>query len=992
MKSKFLKIAGVKTEEDFYKKFPTKESFMAKYGKVLEKADPGITSPKFGSINTPSLKGASNIGINSNFQYTPLQLGKIDYSDIGINSNFQYNPLQLGEIDYSGIGVNPDVNSKKSGIKLKDVLSGIAPNIDAIAGAISDIKENKRTLKQSKQYATISGLAAQANASGEKPTRRYVRPEDNLVTNINPYGNGTNYLAAKDGKKLKKGEFGLDAFSGISGDLGGLLASKIQGGKTVGPGSKIGSSVLGTVGNLILPGVGGLIGSAVGGLAGGLIAGDGKIQKEIENNQNKIMNNSIAQQIGASLGNNSSFMEHGGKSKKYRTGGNLRNNELFDGDLQIHRGDAEVISENPYLPKQGETILFRGPSHDNGGMPISYGKNGVEVEGGEPAMVMENGGKDDNLVVFGNMKIPDYGASEIGDKKAKGVKFKTYIKDLSKKEARQNKIIDKSISLIDDADDRDPFEKLKMNSGKAMFQGSNMKLKDIAQKKLNTYAVQDAILETADEYNLKSNKLASSKLAKVAKFGGKFKNDFAKDGIVKDLTDMAPMVANPYGSFFYNNNQSEQFDDVDLDKLRANLSNFAPMLNNPYGQNFYRNEDLPELYTFDDDDDVNSGIEFSYTDKKDNNEIDPSEKLTDEDFRKGPSLEGMNRLSSIFGARGPMNMSSSNLFEKKPVQQKPAGIEDDSVYLNEPAVVRAKTLERSKPMGYPFPLDESRLKGLSLPEIPLPQPIPISKKAIRKSSKGDRPPFKFPEIDKNDLKDYLNLGANLAQPFLRQPFNQSLDYTQIAPELLAMSQNQIEPVNMQTYQPMLNQAQNYNYQDQLNEITAQSRAAERLAQSNPAAAAMLFSQVASAKNKVLAEQFRINQAEKQRIAEQNSQVLNDAQLKNLAMYDQQFVRQSEAKSRTKSQNIEISKSIADKIAKNKLNNLKQTVQQNLYPAFNFTRSGVAYKNPAFRQYFESLGVDVNDMIPNDESETDKSKSKSKNKNRNGGIVKAFKNF
>ena len=37
MKAKFLKLAGVKTEEEFYKKFPTEDSFMAKYGKKLEK-------------------------------------------------------------------------------------------------------------------------------------------------------------------------------------------------------------------------------------------------------------------------------------------------------------------------------------------------------------------------------------------------------------------------------------------------------------------------------------------------------------------------------------------------------------------------------------------------------------------------------------------------------------------------------------------------------------------------------------------------------------------------------------------------------------------------------------------------------------------------------------------------------------------------------------------------------------------------------------------
>ena len=37
MKKQILKIAGVKSEKEFYKKFPTEEAFMAKHGKSLRK-------------------------------------------------------------------------------------------------------------------------------------------------------------------------------------------------------------------------------------------------------------------------------------------------------------------------------------------------------------------------------------------------------------------------------------------------------------------------------------------------------------------------------------------------------------------------------------------------------------------------------------------------------------------------------------------------------------------------------------------------------------------------------------------------------------------------------------------------------------------------------------------------------------------------------------------------------------------------------------------
>ena len=41
MKDQILKIAGVKSEKEFYKKFPTEEAFMAKHGKAFKKAAMG---------------------------------------------------------------------------------------------------------------------------------------------------------------------------------------------------------------------------------------------------------------------------------------------------------------------------------------------------------------------------------------------------------------------------------------------------------------------------------------------------------------------------------------------------------------------------------------------------------------------------------------------------------------------------------------------------------------------------------------------------------------------------------------------------------------------------------------------------------------------------------------------------------------------------------------------------------------------------------------
>ena len=50
MKSEILKIAGVKSENEFYKKYPTEEAFMKVHGKAFKKAQMGTliggASPK----------------------------------------------------------------------------------------------------------------------------------------------------------------------------------------------------------------------------------------------------------------------------------------------------------------------------------------------------------------------------------------------------------------------------------------------------------------------------------------------------------------------------------------------------------------------------------------------------------------------------------------------------------------------------------------------------------------------------------------------------------------------------------------------------------------------------------------------------------------------------------------------------------------------------------------------------------------------------------
>jgi hypothetical protein len=148
---------------------------------------------------------------------------------------------------------------------------------------------------------------------------------------------------------------------------------------------------------------------------------------------------------------------------------------------------------------------------------------------------------------------------------------------------------------------------------------------------------------------------------------------------------------------------------------------------------------------------------------------------------------------------------------------------------------------------------------------------------------------------------------------------------------------------------MLDTPMDISLNDQLNAIDSQSRAAIRAAGSNPAAQAMIMAQSLEAKNKVLGEQTRINTANKMQTYDKNRAILNDAQLKNLQILDQQYVRQAQAKTNTREQTLSALSSIAAKTAQQRAANRKLAVMENMY-GFRFSPSGRVYNVNAPAQF------------------------------------------
>ena len=990
MKAQILKIAGVKTEAEFYKKYPTEEAFMKKHGKELKKAQVGASLKTTGSLKPQGLSSSAK-ALPTLTSPVAASTGAFNQSVDGADffgnttSNYGYDPNAYipSPNENSGNSFKSKIKGIASRIKQGmqesteeadlSVPSGLAGMIGGITSGISTINQTKKNIKELGKYAKISDVAATAATSRPERSRRmYVRPEDNLVTGINPLGTRDGLLAAKNGTeiantfapndiytdmgyeplndsnkvkafkkggKIKKAEIGAMMgmansaadLSRASGQLGGLLGSQWggAGGETGGYSQALGGFGL------------------IGGIAGGLL--DAPMLKKQKQAQNYINNNLALTNMQSGM--NSPHMENGGwmnpeynpqviakfgdydvkdllkpphDADMLRAGGHLKEytppsaramytgrdlpyqmedggQMAMGGDLQVHRGKAETMSYNPFLPNGGESVMFRGPSHENGGMPISFGQNGVEVEGGEPAQILQDGGdveegNDGKLIVFGNMIKP--GTDQ---------KFKNYVDDLNNKEAKQNKLVDRTMTMIDNVDGDDPFDQLSLNTGRANLLGAEMKLKDIAIDKMDTAGEQNAILDTAKEFRLDSDALSKGKIKPVkpndpyaAEFGAEL--DMAQKG-KKVKKKKSTLITTP-------------------SKDISTLSSFV--------------KNIP-----------------------------------------------LSQRKAMAKAMGIPNYQGK-------------GVENEFLF---------------KKQSY---TDRAPLKAPTLADLKIPTTLGLNKDQIKKAMDASiaRRDYQMGnDVDESTnntyLQDAIITGANSILPFVRPTNQLPLDPSQLAGEMYAMSQNQEEPVFAQSYQPMMTQPISISLQDQLNEITSQARAAERMAQGNPAALSMIAAQAADAKNKVLGEQFRMNQGEAQRVAETNRQTMNEAQKMNLGLYDQQQQRVAQARSNTKMQNIAILNSVSDKIAKNRLENRELGVMENLYN-YRFTPSGVAYNvNPPAR--FAPLGsgsggtgsVNTSGLIPDYGTDEATGKPKiigyklpkeknEKTKKRNGAIVKAIK--
>jgi hypothetical protein len=1042
MKSQFLKIAGVKSEKAFYKKYPTEAAFFKAHPEAKKMANGGVQ-------DRGQLKKLDDLTNFTNYNDVPKAFGGLELPDPfsfgkALGKLNTASPTSLGGLGAANstanmIGGMRTAGTDASGLgKLfgeftsKGTIGGAAAKgassasgyLDAaknVFGGISAIQQEKQVRKQAKQDAQLTGVMKQAALLPQEIIQReYVRPEDVIVQpgQLAPaYGTGTNILAAQygasiggnpteiqntfapdtiysdmgyeplndsnrlkayyHGGKMTKAAGGgmFDPTSGFGkfmtgqgGDVLGNIAERVgTGGRGPSGSSQLGKGIGQAAGTVFGGPVGSIIGGTLGSLVGGLFGKKGA--EETERYQQQAGQNVSDIQyanIGVGLQNKyGSFMEDGGyvshdwtpqlittfgehklkdllqpphDADMLRAGGHLRSytppseramytgREQFamGGDLKVHRGEAETISYNPYLPDGGETIMFRGPSHDNGGMPIEYGSSPVEVEGGEPAVKLRDGGDGDtNLNVYGNLKISKLNADLLNNPKFANKKFKNVANDLSKGEAKSNKKINKASNIIDNLDVITSFDKLSLDTNNAILQGENMKLKKYAQDKMDLAALQSAINDTAEKNGLYpgSPKLIADYLAKGKVMMDKSKGKTAKSGIA--LKKAQTGVEQKGSTFTYNGRTLDP--------------------NNP--------EDAILIQ------------EFRTAEGKFNKDIDAFRSNAKGDLSKSIGMDEV-----VVSAPNYLT------FEEWLDLYSP---EDLIPGVNEQQLFKQYQMHRYKYGASDY---------TALPQFEEPgAPITVGSMAGKAKNK----------FNLNKTLDTLTPYLNEALPYLRGTNARELPLSQITPELSVMGDRE-EPVYAQTLQPNL--AVPFDIIDpqaQLNDARAQAKAAMRAVGSDPSGQAAIMSQLYDIENKIRGGAAQTNLANKLGIYNQNLQTLNDTQLANLNIRDKQYVRQSQAKSNTKAQKLLAARSISDKFAENRKANRTLGVYENLYN-YRFDDQGRAQnRNPLVNFDQMIAGATPEELkayAALKEEQAKKAAKTSKGNARNGSIVKALKNL
>jgi hypothetical protein len=880
MKAEILKIAGVKSEKEFYKKFPTEESFIKVHGKALKKAQMGAmiqgnqspqTNPR--PINFQQLYDQNDMYITGSTQGLRNKQAQ-DQASLAAQQQAANKKSgiadaigQIGKIaGEMSSGAKNGKRLKKAQDGMQDLFGKVGKGISAgvgkaggpmavaqaagdVVGGIQQMGQEKDMRKGAQQMAGVSNVALQASMTQpEQMQRKYVRPEDNINTGqelFPTYGVGT--TLAKNGTEIANTfapntiytDLGYAAVGGNFPNFGnqdfmkfnkagqetGISKFAGQGGGdalsqlTAGLGSPKGYGVTGA--GKVGAGVGSVAGTLLGGPVGGMI---GKFAGQTIGNLVGSGNVRKTQRYNDQTDQNMTAMAFGqgarglqGQNASYMRDGGMANPQIIN-----QFGDYRM---NQLLRPDPTMDTLRAGGHLRNYTPPSeramYTGREQFAMGGD--LETHWGGYAEPMSY--NPYLPEGGET---------VMFRGRSHDESDGKGNTGIGITYGDSPVE-VERGEPALQLGNGSG-----GDNS---------LTVYG------------NLVIPKVGAEMIGNSKAAGKKFKNYVA-----------------------------------DLSKTEKK-------------QNKIVEKSVNEL----DDLDVNSPYDLLSFESYKANMFGANQKLkniADEKIKLADLQSAINDTAEEYGfeadalARGKVKQAKKGASIKKSQN----GTE--------------KTYDAAKELDSPL------VTGTRLPPLPT-----IQQMRDFKLGQSNYPKFKYTspgaeEEEKSEF-DWMTI-ANQILPYLRPSDAEALDPRQLSGEMLALAQNQLEPVQAQTFQPQLSTPYDISLQENLNQNQADYRSAQRMIGYNPAALAALNAQKYQANQQVLGEQFRLNQGMRDKVYGENRAMLNESNLQNLGILDQQYVRQQGALSNTKATAQAALNSISAKYLQNQASNRELQTYENLY--------------------------------------------------------------
>lgn len=618
-----------------------------------------------------------------------------------------------------------------------------------------------------------------------------------------------------------------------------------------------------------------------------------------------------------------------------KKGKSIKPSHQGQGLMTYEGGNAPKVSENMF---DGGTHLFTGDSHEKGGITSSFNGQPFEAEGGEPFAKIEGKG-----VVFGDLVNPLTGRT-----------YKKDAKEIMKKELKISKYLDKGTELVNEKDPTDKFERLAFNSGRAMMEGAATKLKQIADSKAHLAELQEAQLEIEGEDAFaKHGKVIKAQSGVTAPARPVIEGSEyalypnALEGLARKVADEVGLDPNLFHKVVTQESQynpkAESRPNRRTGENALGLAMLTPKVAKEYGLS---KKDLVD----DSFEGYSKNLFAGATElKKRIDKYNGDIKLGLLDYnggegavasaRRNAKKQGLIKTDSEFtgdigvtalsNKRKKRGSTNPDLWEVQSVEYVNNIMDaDEAAFPQKAASFNRNFYQQPTP---DFTLPTPQLKGLTPEEI-----------AAMDSKK--------PNVPNQPAKGSDPFQWKKVEPWKINPTKDKLELSQIMGETAALF-DRPDFVEGQRYNPDLYTPYQVSFQDRINQNSKTFNALQSTMAGNPEALATMAGQQYSANDAVLAEEFRTNQAIPNDITNKNVALLNDAKLKNISLIDQQYVRQNQAKSITKQNRTNALNSISSKILQKKASNNLLNTYKNLFPHYDFDNNyQVVKQGPGGEQY------------------------------------------